>query len=482
MQPAQRASKGSAETISASSVFDSFVFGGATTLAAKLSEAEQYWFFAEKHPYIGSCVSLIAGALAASGYEIVAPGADMDQTEVDADPRTAAIKFIFDNPNNDQSFADVIEQISMDMDVVGKAYVHILRLPGGQMVGFERIDSRTMAPILSDDGTKIIAFKQRVMIKGQTSITSFDPQDIVFFYLPGAKDVTGGASLMDRLDFTVAVDMAARRHNVAYFKNGAKPGLILVNKKLNAEQMDISKKEIALQKKGTNNAYDSLLLAGDWEVTLVKTDGDEEFGKGQDRARQDICSVYHVPESKLKTTEGALGGNGKDQDDQTFHEECVFPRAMRIFRTFTRRILRDELGITDLELRPKAKYAIRQSSIADAVTALQSGASINEARALVGWPKSADQNADYDRPYVSTLVTGVQNPTDPIAMAEAQAKAHAAFFPPGHPAGPPADPAPAGPGDPKPGDPKPGKAKKAAARTRAGRFRDYVHSTKSSTG
>lgn len=409
-------------SITASSMFDYLTIGGTSSVASQLSEAEEYWHIANRHPWIGACVRMIAGDIAADSYEIVAPGTDKDQSEVDKDPRVDAIKFLLDHPNNSQSLMDLVEEISLDYDITGRAFLHILRVTAkGVIVGLERIDSRTMAPSLSDDGTKIVKFVQKVNVNGHVQATNYEPNDIIFFKLPGGKDVLGGESLLEQLDFTLGVDFAARKHNAAYFRNGCKAGLILTNQKASPEQMRANKQTLELTKVGPDNAYKMTVLGGEWEVSRPDTKGDEEFGKGQDRARQEVCAVFRVPESKLVTEEGTLGQAGKNVDDQTYHEDCVAPRAKRIWRILSDRILVKELGITDLELRPKAKYQFRLSAIGEAVSLLQSGGSINEARSIVGLPKSAFDGADLDAPYVASTVVQVQDRPDPLELAKASA-------------------------------------------------------------
>jgi len=75
------------------------------------------------------------------------------------------------------------------------------------------------------------------------------------------------------------------------------------------------------------------VLGSEEDVHQRGSDGkDEGYSKGQGRAVLEGCGVCHVPESKLKTAEGAVGQAGKEADDQSFHEDCVMPRAKRVYR------------------------------------------------------------------------------------------------------------------------------------------------------
>lgn len=373
-------------------------------VSSALNDAETAWWFYNNHPWVGSAVNLISGAIAADGYDIVNPTRTGDADKTDADPRVAALRTLFASINENQSLIDLVEEIAMDMDVPGKAFVHKLRLPNGKCVGLERIDSRTMAPVLSADGKQIAKFVQKIKVNGSFRTQNFPTDDIIFFKRPGGADLLGGQSLIQQLDLTLAVDFGSRKSNAARFRNGPRAGMVLVNKtklsKDDAEKLDKLLKERA----GAENSHKPMTLTGDFQPYFPKSEDDEEFTKGLDRARQEVCAVFHVPESKLMTTEGSLGGNGKEQDDQTFHEECVMPRCKRIYNTLTRELLVKEFKITDLVIAPKSKYALRVSAIKDAKELLNAGGSVNEARAMIGLQKSADTEADLDAPYVPSTV------------------------------------------------------------------------------
>jgi HK97 family phage portal protein len=404
-----------AEKADAGSVFG--FIGGAFSngVDSAINDAEAAYWFVNNHPWVGSAVGLIASAIHADGYNILNPSVEADQDTVNRDPRTVALRTLFDNINEEQTLMDLVEEISMDMDGPGRAYAHKLRLPNGNCVGLERIDPRTMAPVLSADKTRIAKFVQKIKVNGIIKATDFKAEDIIYFKRPGGSDLLGGQSLIQQLDLTLAVDFGSRKSNAARYANGPRSGMVLMFKTLSKPDSEKLEKNV-LDRAGATNAHKPMVLTGDGTVTFPKSDTDEEYTKALDRSRQEVCAVYHVPESKLMTTEGSLGGNGKEQDDQTFHEECVMPRCKRIFATLTRELLRKEYKITDLIISPKSKYAIRVSAIEDATKMLQAGGSINEARDLIGLPKSASK-ADLDAPCYPTTITTAKDPADKVQMA-----------------------------------------------------------------
>jgi HK97 family phage portal protein len=392
--------------------------------ARALSQAELYWYFANHHPWIGAGTSLIAQTIAGAGYDIVAPGADRDQDAVDSDPIVIALRMLLDQVNEQQSIEDLVEEIALDRDVVGKFYVHILRLPStGKMVGLERLDSRTTAPVLADDGRSIRAYIQKTRVGTRVITTTYATEDVIFGKRAGGADLLGRGSPIEQIDLTLGIDWAARRAEAAKFRNGLRAGAVLVNKTISKDQLEHNKKEIELTRTGVDNAQRPLMLGGDWDIKFPPAQ-DEENGASQDRARQEVCATYHIPESKLMTITGALGGNGKESDDQTFHEECVMPRARYIWRTISRAIMR-EFGITNLAIQPKAKYSIRLSAIPFAVQMLQAGATISEARAIAELPKLARTDLDLDMPLVGGLLKAARNvlapPAQPLALPAAAA-------------------------------------------------------------
>ena len=276
-----------------------FISGKTANVDRNLNAAESYWFWANRHPWVGSATRMISDSISSEGYEIVDPSNTRDQDEIDADPKVQAIRVIIDHPNNDQRLSDLIGEIALDLDVVGRSFVHILRF-GKTMVGLERIDARTMFPRIADNGKKIETFTQRIRLNGLMSYQEFDPADIIFFKLPGGGDIVGGESLIEMLDLTLAVDHSSRKHNAAFFRNGAKAGTVLINKKLDRDQLTLNKASLEATKIGPDNAYRPLILAGEWDVHQPTTQDDEAFTKGQDRALADVCAVFRVPESVTK--------------------------------------------------------------------------------------------------------------------------------------------------------------------------------------
>lgn len=400
--------------------------GADVAVAKMLSQAELYWYFADHHPWIGSATELIAKTIAGAGFDIVAPGVDRDQDTVDADPCVVALRAWLAQVNPEQSVEDLVEELSLDLDITGTFFVHVNRLPGNKkIVGLERIDSRTIAPVLSDDGRKIAKFVQKTRVRGQVVTTEYGPADIIFGKRAGGKDILGRGSPIEQLDLTLGVDWSARKMGGARFRNGVRAGIVLINKKLDKPQLEENKKTMEQHKAGSDKAAQPLVLAGDWDVYFPPQGDDEEFGKAMDRARQEVCATYHIPEAKLITTEGALGGNGKEADDQTFHEECIRPRARAIWRTLSRRIIAEFVAagatsLAGLEMQPKAKYTIRASMIDSAVKWLQAGGTINESRAMCDAPKSAvKKGVDLDMPIVAGLLKSAKNalaaPTPPGA-------------------------------------------------------------------
>lgn len=432
---------------------------GDAQVSRLLNDAEFYYYIAQHHPWVGAAVTLIAEAIASDGYDIIAPGVDRNQTAVDGDPRVAAMRVVFESVNERQSLLDLVEELSLDYDITGRFYALKLRLPNGRMIGAERVDPRTMAPVLTADGKRIAKFVQKCKVNGTTQTQSFKAEDVIYCARPGGADVTGGPSILDELDLTIAVDTAARRHNAAFFKNGARAGDVYINENLTKDQAEKSEATIKETNRTPERAYRPIVLSGKWTIDRANAGvNDEEYTKGQDRALTEVCGVFHIPEGKLKSNDGALGQAGKEVDDQTFHEECVAPRARRIYRALTREILVKEWRIADLAIVPKAKYQFRLSNLDAAAKMLQAGGTVSEARSVWNAPKlEAQEGADLDAPMVANTVKQYQDAPDPLEMMKAKA---ALAPPPGAVPGAAPTPAPAAP-------PKPNPAKKST------RFRSW---------
>jgi hypothetical protein len=212
------------------------------------------------------------------------------------------------------------------------------------------------------------------------------------------------------------MDLNIRKHRNSFFKNGAAVGNVLVNKECNEDDFRNAEKAMLSLHIGPGGAYKNLLLAGDWEVKSLMQSGknDLDFVKATEIVRDEICSVYCVPVSKIVNVAGSMGQAGKGEDDETYNQECVLPIEELIYEKITQNILCGELDVEGYEIVPKRRNAMRYDRIQAAKDLVTCGGTGNEARAIIGLAPISDARFEMDAPLFvahTAMTVGDDEPT-----------------------------------------------------------------------
>lgn len=390
----------------ANSILDVIAVG-----TTQLPAYEIYWLLYQKHPWVASCVNLIANTVAGDGYSVA--GA-LGNEDVANDSRVPQIdEFLSQGFVGKLTYRRAMFSLVVDILVFGCGYWRKKRA-GRLCIGLERIDPRYVLPKPNADRTQIETFvirkRQALGDNNATTVIGtplFDsgekvkPTDIVFFTLGGGDQLLGAPSPLEHLDYTIGLDLAIRKFRQSFFNNGATFGKILSNKTANEPQIRMAENMIKNRKKGPENAFSTTILAGDWGVVDKGEQSgtkDVDFVKGSGINREEICGVYHVPVGKLTFGGNALGSAGKAEDDETFQEQCVLPLEETIFEIINRDLLAFEYDIEDLKLAPRRRAAVRLDMFEAAVQGTQIGMTANEVRELVNLPPITDPEFKMDVP------------------------------------------------------------------------------------
>lgn len=379
----------------------------------KMPQLDAYWMLYMKHPWVASCVDLIANAVSGDGFDIIAKSSNDSGADLSDDERVPQIDEFFDIAFvNGDTMASAMFTLSVDIKVFGFGYWRKRRLLN-KVVGLERYDPRLIFPKPTPDRRGIDCFVVKKSMGGQDAqgnplpsdpwsnvAETIPPQDMIFFKLPGGDQVLGAPSPLEKLDHTLGLDIAIRRFRQAFFSNSGVNGKILSNEAGNRQQVRAVEAMIANSKRGVENAFKTWILAGKWKVDDKGNGaGQQEFDfvKGSGLNREEVCAVFGVPPGLLTYTSNSLGNSGKEQDVQTFQEQTVLPLEERIFEKITAELLAKEYGIKDLEMAPKRRIALRFDMFGAANQGVQIGMTGNESRELVGLPRIRN-NPKMDEP------------------------------------------------------------------------------------
>ncbi len=398
--------EGMGPALSGDATVSSVISSGAS---ARVPDLEVYWMLATSHPYVNTCITLIADAVGSDGWDVAPSDAEEARPlSPSDDSRVGAIRTFFENASATTTERARRFQLAFDLRTYGFAALRKKRA-GRTIVALERVDPRTLTARVNAAGTEILAY----IIRRRSASGVWDPtyvpdvvkpEDIVFFSSSGGDALSSFASPLEALDLTLAVDMSQRRYREAYGRLGSKVGLVMSGEDISEDDFMKAKEEIRTSRTGADNAYKTLLLPGKWNLLNKPQAGkdDADFINGAKLNREDVCGVYRVPVGMVTYSGNALGSSGKGDDREFFETFAVLPCEELIYERLTMAILRDEFGIPDLSIVPKRRNRVRLDRFQSAQLLVQFGGTGNEARRLANLPAIDDPKYDMDAPLFIT--------------------------------------------------------------------------------
>lgn len=311
-----------------------------------------------------------------------------------------------------------VEGGSADRDTgttpLGGRVTHVSQDPTSPVECLHRIPSRDTFAVPGEDGYPSM-YRQKAEGGGYRE---YAETDVIYVRLPDPDDPCHGLSPLEALDITLATDISAGKYNEAYFRNGAKAGLIIAGENLNEHEIRRNKQWLTDEYTRPENAHKPMLLLGNLQLVRDgnKAQNDMEFLDLRKFSREEICAVYSVPMSKLLHTSDGMGSTGKATDDMTFRADTVGPLQTKVYEAFNRQLMKRDFPDKPL-LVPPRQEKIRLDLLEAAKSLVACGGTGNEARAVLHLPES-------DHPTMNLplfLVPGLKSLiTDDVAEQSAQ--------------------------------------------------------------
>jgi HK97 family phage portal protein len=297
----------------------------------------------EQTSWVRAVVGVICKAVTARGYTLV-------PLRADADPKNAeALAAFFANCNPNDTFLEILDDVTRDEYVFGNAFLEVVFGPDGKPRELWNLDP-TSVRVLADDHGAILGYVQSPRFTvGRTDKVTFDSREVIHFKL-GTKGATlYGLSPLASLILPVTVDKFAQVYNRSFFVNGAKIRGAFIMKDATPEQVERNREYLQARAKNPDMAHSDLVLEGQIEFKQIGINQkDMEFLELREFTRNEILAVYGVPPSKVSIIEtGNIGAGTGEHQDKTFYEETVLPYQMRVAEKITKHIIRNGFGITD---------------------------------------------------------------------------------------------------------------------------------------
>lgn len=174
---------------------------------------------------------------------------------------------------------------------------------------------------------------------GEDRTVQFPPDQIAYDFTFNPFNTLRGLSPLKGAMNAVNLDLYVQRHNTVYFRNGARPGLIIapkVGEIFNDDDFEKIKTWLK-QNKGVDSFYKAFTLNRPMDVNAIDYPTLEDQRFLTDDQRRRICAKLGVPEGLV-----AYGGEGYQLTPEQrilFHENTVIPQAKNIARFINKEIL-----------------------------------------------------------------------------------------------------------------------------------------------
>jgi HK97 family phage portal protein len=289
---------------------------------------------------IRNCVREIQQGVGKSGYNLVNP----DDPTIEPSPsQWNQLQSVLNSESSThKSWKDLLSRTVRDIEIAGNAYWVKLKNAGGQVLGFQPVDPRTMVIIAQPTG-EIVQYIQKM---NETKVREYDPEDIVHF--KGEDDPVNEVFGMGKLEpiiWEARTDNAAMISNYKFFENNAIPSaLYILDEKIPKETLKAKMAEIKEAYGGADNYKKVAGLIGVKDVKMLNiSQKDMDFLAGRKFSTEKICASFGVPKFMLGYTDTVNNNNGTELE-KNFYEKTILPIEQNIQSTINQQYL----SMTDL--------------------------------------------------------------------------------------------------------------------------------------
>ena len=260
-------------------------------------------------------------------FRLFRVASDGSWDEVDTHP----ILDLLHQPNQHSTHAELFEVLSMQLDFYGNAYLYL-----------EGATSPTSKPKaiypLKPQNVKINRtdmFPEQVTsytYRHKTREYTFQPYQILHIRESNPDDPLLGFGSVQAMSDSVDLDLSARQWNRAFFRNSARPDLILKSKFKTREQMDPIRLQFEDRYRGTENAHKVAILPDGVEPDKMGWSQKEmDFVEQLKWSRDDILSGLRTPHVVLGLGAGEnLNRATAEATNYIYALRTVTPRLRRI--------------------------------------------------------------------------------------------------------------------------------------------------------
>ena len=364
------------------------------------------------YPIVYGCITAISEAIAGLSVKVY-ENKNGQRTEVQDHP----FYQMFSNPNPNQGSFEFLEQVQQSLDTTGNAFISAESIAGG--FEFYLLSSRYMA-IIPDPKIKVKEY--HFYINGQ--IVVYEPEEIIHIKYSDVDDHYYGMPPLATAVDVLAFEKSRLKFANQFFKNGAIPvGVLETEQNLGDILLKKLRGEWSAIHQGITNSHKVAILQNGLKYRAISSPiKDLDFPGLKQLSKEDILTIFKIPESILGSQAGTGGSEGKSAIT-AFWRQCLIPRIKRIESGLNRGLFLTVFGSGTFSFEFDLKNVVAlqddKAEIAKYLNTMVASSimTANEARAVIGLPQITGS------PYADELLVNNSffgNQMLPVSQAAAQ--------------------------------------------------------------
>jgi HK97 family phage portal protein len=341
------------------------------------------------YPIVYGCITAISEAIAGLNIKVY-QNQNGQRVEVQDHPYYQ----MFSNPNPGQGSFEFLEQVQQSLDVTGNAFISMESIAGS--FEFYHMPTKYMA-IIPDPKIKVKEY--HYYINGLIKI--YKPEEIIHIKYSDVDDPYYGMPPLGTATDVLTFEKSRLQFANQFFQNGAIPvGVLETEQNLGEILLKKLRGEWTAIHQGITNSHKVAILQNGLKYRPITSPiKDLDFPALKKLSKDDILTIFKIPESILGSQEGTGSNEGKGAIT-AFWRQCIIPRVKRIESGLNRGLFLNVMGqgAFSFEFNLKDVVALQddKKETADYLSTLV-GSSImtpNDARSVIGLPVSKDAYAD----------------------------------------------------------------------------------------
>lgn len=309
----------------------------------------------KRESWVRACIDAIQRSATSNGFRLVTKDPN-DPNEL-TEQETSRIIKLLRNPNSDDSFTDIISEISVDLHLYGDAYMEIVKDSNGIPIALYNVYAPSIKILVNRHGTVLGYVQVTHGVGAKDDPVVFDSTEIVHFKLPNPGNEVYGLSPIESLFTPIQTDLHAQNYNLKFFKNDATPRLHIDLGNCTLPQLKRTKS--FFQKEFRTSPHKTLITEGGVKVTPIGVKpADMDFLNQRKFSRDEICAVFGVPPMKIGIFEDVNRASALESD-KSFKSEKIIP---------LQRMIANKLNLCVISLfnSPRVKFEFSELDLRDA--------------------------------------------------------------------------------------------------------------------